>query len=443
MIVIPHPVNEIMNNLSNKDFQVYCVGGFVRDAILGKKTHDIDIATNATPDQIIKILAQFNPKPTYPYGVSFDYGSYHFEITTMRKESSASNGRHPNTIEYINNIGIDSLRRDFTINAIYCDSNGLISDPLGGIKDIELKIIRTIGDPSVRFKEDSTRVIRLFYFASLLGFDIEKVTLETAYASLSTIMNLGAPSLFKTFKKILMGEHFTEIAIKHKELIKTLIPQFERIDLIEESDIDMNQKIYYQTMVMIGRLPKNDILRIAALFHSLGHITSTSQLADVSFESSSFAIESSMIAKHYLDLFEVPKKNKRLIQLLIELQDINIHPDYRFLQRIIYEYGYSLTCHLIEFQFAKKISNNENDQTIINNYATLRRMLDVIINEKYPLDPNDLILKLGDLKRIGIQERTAKKLLHYSFAAYLSGELENDFDEIMHYCKSLMEIDYQ
>ena len=160
-------------------FSIFEVGGSVRDEILGLDVFDFDFATNATPEEMMKFLP--NANDTFAKYGCIKYKGEHgrAEITTFRVEEKYDDFRHPTKIRFVNSLNEDYLRRDFTINAIYKDIDGNIYDPAGGVEDIKRQLIRFIGDPEKRIKEDPLRILRAKRFAAKLGFEIE---IETAKA---------------------------------------------------------------------------------------------------------------------------------------------------------------------------------------------------------------------------------------------------------------------
>ena len=162
---------KILNILENNDYKAYIVGGYVRDKILGIESNDIDIITNAKPDELNKI---FNKKFSNNYGcIILPYNGYEFEMTTFRKEFYKDNDRRPYKIEYINDLKEDLIRRDFTINSICIDKNGDYIDLLSGINDINNKVIRVISDSDKKIYDDPLRILRAIRFASIYDFDLD------------------------------------------------------------------------------------------------------------------------------------------------------------------------------------------------------------------------------------------------------------------------------
>ena len=167
---------EVLNILFDKGYLAYIVGGYPRDMVLGIKSNDIDICTNATPKEIIDIFDTENISDTSYGSGRVIYKNYHFDVTTFRKEIKYENNRKPIKVKYINDLKKDLLRRDFTINTMCIDKDGNLIDMLGAREDIDKKIIKTVGNPRYRIKEDSLRILRAIRFASVLDFEIDSKT---------------------------------------------------------------------------------------------------------------------------------------------------------------------------------------------------------------------------------------------------------------------------
>ena len=167
---------EILNILTENGYEAYIVGGYPRDKMLGLKTNDIDICTSATPKEILELFDNVKV-PDMQYGsVVIFYKGYKYDVTTFRKEIKYEDNRRPVKIKYIKNLKKDLLRRDFTINTLCINKDGEIIDVLGIKDDLEKKILRTVGNPKYRIKEDALRILRCIRFATILDFDIESKT---------------------------------------------------------------------------------------------------------------------------------------------------------------------------------------------------------------------------------------------------------------------------
>lgn len=167
---------EVLKIFSEYGYLAYIVGGYPRDSLLGIKTKDIDICTNAKPKEIMKIF-KTDKVDNIRYGfVKIIYNNVSFDVTTFRKDIKYEDNRKPIKIKYINELKKDLLRRDFTINTICIDKDGNYIDLLNAKADIDKKIIKTVGNPRYRIKEDSLRILRAIRFASILDFEIDAKT---------------------------------------------------------------------------------------------------------------------------------------------------------------------------------------------------------------------------------------------------------------------------
>jgi len=175
-------------------FELYLVGGSARDYILGRDTEDLDLATDALVEDMLKIIPQtYNVRtPFKKYGnIKISFDSIQVDITTLREESDYDDSRHPSKITFVKELEKDSNRRDFTINALYLDSTlKSIFDYHDGVDDLVSFRIKMIGDPKTRIKEDPLRIIRALRFALKLNFTIEPELDEILRSSITLLKKL-------------------------------------------------------------------------------------------------------------------------------------------------------------------------------------------------------------------------------------------------------------
>lgn len=167
---------EVLQIFDEKGYDAYIVGGFVRDTLLNRKTNDIDICTSATPKEILSIFDDVIVSDMQYGSVIIVYKGCKFDVTTYRREIKYEGNRKPIKIKYIKSIKRDLLRRDFTINTLCMNKKGIVLDILGVKKDLDNHILKCVGSPRHKFKEDSLRILRCVRFATILDFDIEPRT---------------------------------------------------------------------------------------------------------------------------------------------------------------------------------------------------------------------------------------------------------------------------
>lgn len=168
--------SELIEQLELNGYEAFFVGGCVRDWLLDRSVHDIDICTNAHPCDVSRIFPQHIPTGLKHGTLSVKHGGHLFEITTYRTEGTYSDSRRPDEVQFVSDLTQDLARRDFTINAMAMNRAEELIDPFNGLTDLKRGIIRAVGDPVTRFQEDALRLLRAVRFAAQLGFTIEDTT---------------------------------------------------------------------------------------------------------------------------------------------------------------------------------------------------------------------------------------------------------------------------
>lgn len=198
---------EILKTFENHGYSAYFVGGFVRDFLLGIPSMDIDIATSATPEQVMALFPDTKETGLRFGTVTVLRGGFAYEVTTFRTDGTYRDSRHPVGVTYSRTLEEDLVRRDFTVNALAMDAEGVIHDFCGGKEDLKKGILRAIGDPDRRFSEDALRILRAFRFVSKLGFTIEPATLESIARNHPRLQDISAERILQEFKYILRHPH--------------------------------------------------------------------------------------------------------------------------------------------------------------------------------------------------------------------------------------------
>ncbi|MDR2432026.1 MAG: CCA tRNA nucleotidyltransferase, partial [Candidatus Margulisbacteria bacterium] len=205
---LPQTVKDLAAVLAEKNFACFVVGGAIRDVLRGKSAKDIDLATDARPEQIEEIFPDSLPTGRAFGTITVKFGGSLYQITTFRRETGYSDSRHPDRIEYSGDIREDLRRRDFTVNALaYSPATNELIDEFNGLEDLQNKIIRTVGDPASRFAEDGLRVLRALRFMSATGFTLEEKTAREVTARLADYLHLAARErVFEELNKIIYSE---------------------------------------------------------------------------------------------------------------------------------------------------------------------------------------------------------------------------------------------
>ena len=245
---------DILKIFNRNGYEAYFVGGCVRDYLLGEEFSDIDITTNALPEEVKKIFRKSIDTGIQHGTVTILVNGEGYEVTTFRTEDEYTNHRAPEKVEFVSNLREDLDRRDFTINAMALDSNGKLYDYHKGESDLTCKVIKTVNNPNNRFYEDALRMLRAFRFSSKLGFEIEKDTLDAIKKNAELIKFVSIERIVNEFKKLLSGKgNLRSLELLLDSKLNTYIPFLEEIEIIQ----DFSKYSFCQSLYILSKI--NDI----------------------------------------------------------------------------------------------------------------------------------------------------------------------------------------
>lgn len=245
---------DILKIFNKNGYEAYFVGGCVRDYLLGEEFSDIDITTNALPEEVKKIFRKSIDTGIQHGTVTILVNGEGYEVTTFRTEDEYINHRSPEKVEFVSNLREDLDRRDFTINAMALDSNGILFDYHNGEKDLSSGVIRTVNNPNDRFYEDALRMLRAFRFSSKLGFEIEYDTLEAIKRNAELIKFVSIERIVNEFKKLLSGKgNLRSLELLLDSKLNNYIPFLEEIEIIQ----DFSKYSFCQSLYILSKI--NDI----------------------------------------------------------------------------------------------------------------------------------------------------------------------------------------
>ena len=308
----------IVKKLQQNNFHAFFVGGCVRNKLLGKPSKDIDIATNATPEDIKKIFNHY-----HEVGVSFgvvnvlaDSGEC-FEVATLREENEYIDGRHPEEIIYTNDIKKDAMRRDFTINAIFFDPiTEKYFDFYDGMNDLKRGLLNTVGDPQKRFTEDALRILRAVRFAVEYDLRVSQKVVEAIISLRNRLNMLSVERIREELNKMLLGKN-PERAFRllaEYELLSVILPEVDCLRGIEQNPIYHPEgDVFEHTMLMLKHFTlKNIDLAWSILLHDVGKKI-TQEFSDDGVHFYCHEVESVEIARQVLERLKFSKNSIKII----------------------------------------------------------------------------------------------------------------------------------
>lgn len=450
MNTIPRKIISIIETIENEGFSAYIVGGSVRDLILGIEPNDWDIATNATPDEIEGIFGKLDDYRIKTLGKkhgtitlfeSDNSRTALSEITTFRIDGRYSDARHPDSVKFSSSLSEDLRRRDFTINALAMDKNGKIIDPLMGLKDIEERIIKAVGDPAARFNEDALRILRGIRFEGELAeydFLMDKKTEEMMLSCKKLLSKISKERIQAEFNKILISRGASFVLRKYQEIIEFIIgfSYQDNLNLIgainpankklgNNNLITKTKVLKINLAILMCKVPENKINEILK-----GLKYSKEIIKDVIFLISN-KDEKLLINEIYARKM-LQKMGEDRLNMLIEFKKYYISAETVFINE-------ELDKEELE---KKEIKNEEKEETYkkeIEKIAEFKKLVKKQIDEGACINRDMLEVDGNDIIKLGVKEGPiVGKALDFALEEIIEGKISNDREAIIHCIKDFL-----
>lgn len=393
----------ILNRLETGGFSAFVAGGAVRDLLMDKTPHDYDIATSARPEAVKRLFKRTIDTGIKHGTVTVIEERVGYEVTTFRIDGSYSDSRHPETVKFVGDIKEDCRRRDFTINAMaYSPERGLM-DFFGGREDIKKKIIRCVGDPETRFREDALRMLRAVRFSASLSFEIEEKTKSAIRKCAVLIKRVSSERILEELNKILLSKNPDYFRTLHElGLLQYIIPQ---LDLCFGEPQRNKYHIYNvgeHIMHTVKNTPADLTTRWAALMHDIGKPCCSSTDANGIIHFYGHHRESRRIAVDVLHRLRMDSDTIHEVSVLVENHDVRIEPSPPSVKRMMARCGSHLFEKLLELQLADNAAKNpkhlpDKKRKIDEAY----NIYNEILAEGQPYLIADLVVNGRDLIKIG------------------------------------------
>ncbi len=381
---VPVNIKNFCSIFNREGFSCYLVGGAVRNLIRGINPADFDFATDAQPEDMIKIFRKVIPTGIEHGTVTILFKGMHYEVTTFRIDGNYTNSRHPDRIIFSDSIYEDLKRRDFTINSMALDPvrNKLI-DPHNGQQDLKRRIIRAIGDPSTRFSEDGLRVLRGCRFASQLGFDIESSTLAGIEEQGFRLKYISAERIRDEIIKILMSDLPSKafFIMKDTKILKYVIPELE--DGIGMRQREMHSfDVFEHSLYSADFAEKDLVIKLSALLHDIGKPASLQVTDNIPTFYNHDKISARM-AGEILRRLKFPKSVEKQVSHLIEEHMFNYTEDWTdsAIRRLIARVGETNIQDLIKLRYADRAGMRGKPFSCANDSSFISRINAILEKE--------------------------------------------------------------
>ena len=414
-IEIDKKAKKVIYMLESKGYNAYIVGGCLRDILLGRKSQDIDITTDALPNEIIDVFKDIYKviETGVKYGtVTVIIEASPIEITTFRSEQDYIDGRRPEKVSFEKDIKADLSRRDFTVNAMaYNDKDGLI-DLFGAKRDLEDKIIRCVGNPRQRFKEDKLRMLRAVRFATTLDFKIEDETFKAIKEYSQYLNEISIERINVELSKMLLVQKPSKamLLLKKTGLLKNILPVIGDMYGFFQQNPYHEKDLFFHTMDVLDNVRDDLVLRLAALFHDSGKLyTKTVDENNIGhfYGHSELSFE---IARDNLRRLRYSNNTIELVALLCKKHMIDTRNiTKKGIRKLISLFGKDYIYYLIELQRA------DSSSTTLGGDDALKNKVEEVLSEEDIFSLKDIDIDGNDVKNLGYKGKEIGYILKYLF----------------------------
>lgn len=439
---IPPYVSEILRLIESSGHKAFVAGGAVRDIVLGKTPHDYDIATSAKPDETVSI---FEKAGINYYDNAAKHGTVtavtsegDVEVTTFREDGSYSDMRRPDEVVFKTTIEEDVKRRDFTINAMYMDSEGKIYDPEGGQEDCSQKLIRAVGNPDERFHEDALRILRAIRFCSRLGFEIEPDTLRAMESHAYELKKISGERIATELTGIVTGKYASHAIRTGCEVLSVIVPEIGECKGFEQHSKYHDRDVLEHTLDVLEHIPyvegegRDPELAMAALFHDLGKPACFRFDEDRVGHMKGHPLVSEKITLRVLNEIKCPKQFINNVCLLVRLHDTYIKPDRIQVHKFMSMYPEEILNKLKILQRADILAHSPLGQSRIRRLEELNILSEELKNVGAVFKVKDLDIDGKDIISLGVKEGPEiGEILLEVFNSYLEEKCPNSKEFLM------------
>ena len=436
-MILPEYVRACLDALENAGFAAYAVGGCVRDACLGLTPQDYDLCTAALPEQTEAVFAGrklvLAGKKHGTVGVVTDCGVV--EITTFRTEGAYRDNRHPDWVAFVPAIEQDLARRDFTVNAMAYSPNRGFADPFGGREDLKKRLLRAVGDPARRFREDSLRILRGARFAAKYGLRVEKATWEAMVAQSPLMDNLARERVFEELCKLL-PLLTVETMDLFAPILAAVIPELAPMIGFDQHSPHHAYDLYTHVAHVVAAVPKDLTLRWAALLHDIGKVPTFTRDASGRGHFYGHAPKGAEMAETVLRRLKAPAALRERVVLLIGKHMTRLEPDKKLLRRQLGRLGWETVEQLLWLQEADMGSKGTGNPEEMGIFSKIREVLEEIRAENACLTLKDLAVNGYDLQALDLTGRAIGQCLNILLEKVLEEELPNEREALLAFVKT-------
>lgn len=424
---IPPFVKSMMKEMLRSGYEVYCVGGCVRDLLMGKTPHDWDLTTSALPQEVCALFGE-NAIPTgLQHGtVTVRLNGGTAEVTTYRVDGDYADHRHPCKVRFSQNLKEDLCRRDFTVNAMAMSLEGEIVDLFGGREDLAAGVIRCVGKAEERFEEDALRIMRGLRFAAVMGFSLHEDTACAMREKKELLRSIAAERLAEELTKLVCAEHVVPVLKEFGDVVGVFIPEIlPCIGFDQKSKFHCYDVWEHSVRSMLYVVPQKH-LRYHMMFHDLGKPSCFTE-DERGGHYYGHTDVSAQMAQEIMARLKFDNETRRRVDLLMRWHDVWFEPDEISLRKVLAQIGPERLQDVLDAKradnAAKRKEGLERAQAPWNQ---AEEILQKLMAEDACVTLKQLAVDGRDMMRLGLSGKAVGEMLEYLLSQVIEEKLPNE-----------------
>ena len=432
MYQIPEDVREVLTKLKYAGREAWCVGGCVRDLLLGRTPGDWDVTTSALPEETMAVFGDRAVPTGLRHGtVTVRTPRRPVEITTYRCDGTYADHRHPEQVTFTRSLEEDLRRRDFTVNAMALSETGEIRDPFGGREDLERKVLRCVGDPDRRFDEDALRMLRGLRFAAVLDFAIDPAAADSIHRNAFLLKEVAAERIRVELEKLLVGPAAARVLREFPNVVGVFLPEVLPAVGLDQRNPHHCYDVWEHTIHSVEAAPPDVVLRMTMLLHDLGKPACfTMDEKDVGHFYGHHTVSRRM-AEEILDRLRFDHDRKRTIVTLVGNHDRLLPPEEKAMRRALRKLGEADLRRLLAVKRADNLAQAPAYRDRLKELDAAEAVLEELLREEACFSLKQLAVNGNDLLALGLRGPAVGRTLERLLDAVVEGTLQNRRDVLL------------
>lgn len=440
MVKIPNYAAQVLSALEAAGFAAWCVGGCVRDSLLGRTPQDWDVTTAARPEQVLSVFGDRAVPTGLPHGtVTVKTAGGAVEVTTFRRDGVYRDHRRPQSVVFTDSLEEDLRRRDFTVNAMALNLRGELADPLGGQRDLERKLLRCVGEPDRRFREDALRILRGVRFAAALGFALEPETDRSLRANRALLAEIAPERIWAELKGLLTAPAAAEALRAYPEIIGVFWSEVLEMVGFPQRNRHHCYDVWEHTLHALEAVPPELELRLTMLLHDIGKPGCCTIDETGCGHFKGHPARSAAMAEEMLRRLRADNATRETVVRLVAWHDRNIPRTRPGVAESLRQLGERDLRRLFLIKRADNLAQDPAYRAMQAEIERAEKILDQLLAEGACVSLDQLAVRGGDLVDLGFSGPAVGQTLEVLLEAVIQERLPNDRAALLEYVRRMHE----